>query len=162
MKSRFLLPLALLLSSPWPARAVGDAPALPPPELRSEWKELEGKKFSDWTIKSFLGWASPADGGSKVFAFETGSGERFSIMAANRGYWTAEERKEARQVFFLLHENRFFRIEPGSKEEESVIGKLAAAADTLQGEGRRSPELLKDLAARLKSREPMFAAVEKE
>lgn len=124
--------------------------------LRAEWSELQELKFSDWSIKNFLGWDVPFDGGSKVFFFESDGGERFDLMVANPAYWTAQDKKERRQVFIVIHKNRFYRVEPKSDEEKNMIGKLAKAAGQLSGEGKKDPKLLTSLAERLESREPIF------
>lgn len=129
---------------------------LPPKNLRAEWTGLEELKFSDWEIKSFLGWEVPFDGGSKIFLFESDRGERFDLMVANPAYWTAQDKKERRQVFIVIHKNRFYRIAPKSDGEKSMIEKLTQAAGRLSGVGKTDPKLLTSLAERLKSREPIF------
>lgn len=136
--------------------AHADDEILPPRELRAEWRELQELKFSDWSIKEFLGLDVPFDGGSKVFFFKSDAGERFDLMVANTGYWKAEDKRERRQVFIVIHKNRFYRIEPASDEEKNMIGKLADAAKRLTGVGKTDPNLLTSLAERLQSREPAF------
>jgi hypothetical protein len=37
---------------------------LPAKDPSADWTELEGLRFSDWTIKDFIGWDEPFDGGS--------------------------------------------------------------------------------------------------
>ncbi len=133
-----------------------DDKILPPKDLRAEWTDLQKLKFSEWGIKSFLGWDVPFDGGSKVFFFESDGGERFDLVVANPGYWTAQDKKESRQVFLVIHKNRFYRIDPKSEEEKNMIEKLTEAAGKLSGEGKKDPKLLTSLAERLESREPMF------
>jgi hypothetical protein len=129
---------------------------LPPKELRAEWGELQNLKFEEWSIKEFRGWDVPFDGGSKVFFFESDGGERFDLMVANPGYWTDEDKKELRQVFIVIHKNRFYRIEPKSDEEKNMIEKLTEAAKRLRGERKTDPKLLTSLAERLESRDPIF------
>jgi hypothetical protein len=129
---------------------------LPPMKLRAEWSELHELKFPDWSIKDFLGWDTAADGGSKAFFFKSDGGERFDLVVANRGYWSAQDKKEARQVFIIVHKNRFYRIEAGSDDEKNMIGKLTDAARRLSGKDQTDPKLLTSLAERLKSREPIF------
>lgn len=149
--------VALLLGiSSTLAMAQADDGMLPPLEQRAGWKELHGLKFSDWSIKDFLGWDVPFDGGSKVFFFESDAGERFDLVVANPAYWTADDKKARRQVFLVLHQNRFYRIEPKSPEETDVIGKLTDAAKRLSGKEKTDPTLLTSLAERLESREPIF------
>jgi hypothetical protein len=129
---------------------------LPSKDLRGEWKELQEQKFSDWTIKNFLGWDIAGDGGSKGFFFESDKGERFDLVVANPAYWTAQNKQEGRQVFFVIHKNRFYRIEPKSEEERNMIEKLTNAAEKLNGDGKKDPKLLTSLAKRLESRESAF------
>lgn len=148
---RLLLIIAIFVSL-----AQADDKMLPPEHLRAKWTELEQLKFSDWGIKNFLGWDIPFDGGSKVFFFESDGGERFDLMVANPAYWTAQDKKERRQVFIVIHKNRFYRIEPKSDQEKNMIEKLTKAAGTLLGEGKKDPKLLAGLARRLESREPIF------
>lgn len=131
---------------------------LPPKDLRAEWTELEELKFSDWSIKNYLGWDVPFDGGSKVFFFESDHGNKFDLMVANLDYWTEQDKKEQRQVFIVIHKNRFYRIAPGSDEEKNMIAKLTEAACKLKGEGKKDPKLLASLAKLLESREPIFKA----
>ncbi len=128
----------------------------PPKELRAEWEEIQELKFADWSIKEFLGWDTPFDGGSKVFFFESDGGEKFELVIANPSYWTNKDKKERRQVFIIIHKNRFYRIEPKSDEQNNMINKLTDAANRLRGEGKKDPELLRTLADRLKSRKPVF------
>jgi hypothetical protein len=151
---RTLLGLLLLIAHTTISGA--DDAMLPPKELRAEWAELEDQKFAAWSIKSFLGWDIPFDGGSKVFFFESDSGERFDVMVANPDYWTKLDKKNRRQVFLVVHKNRFYRIEPKSEEEKNMIEKLLNAANALSGEAKRDPKLLKSLAERLESRESIF------
>jgi hypothetical protein len=153
MKTFIRLLLAIL---PTLSMAQADDQMLPPKELRAEWSELQELKFSDWSIKDFLGWDIPFDGGSKVFFFKSDGGERFDLMVANPEYWTAEDKKERRQVFIVIYKNRFYRIEPKSDEEKIMIAKLTKAQDQLSGNGKKDPKLLTSLAERLESREPIF------
>ncbi|MEO0016812.1 MAG: hypothetical protein RLZZ522_95, partial [Verrucomicrobiota bacterium] len=87
---------------------------------------------------------------------QTTSGERFDIMAANPGYWTDEEKKAGRQVFFIIRNNRFYRIAPDSDEERNVIEKLEAAKATLAGKGQKDPRILAGLIDRLRTHKSMF------
>lgn len=148
---RLLLAMATTL-----ALVHADDKMLPPKDLRTDWTELQKLKFSEWGIKSFLGWDVPFDGGSKVFFFESDGGERFDLMVANPTYWTAQDKKESRQVFLVIHKNRFYRVEPQSVEEKNMIENLTKAAGILTGEGKKDPKLLTSLAERLESREPIF------
>lgn len=153
MKNLILLSLAISIIT---TLVQADDGLLPPKDLRAEWPELHEQKFSDWTIKTFHGWGNVADGGSNVFSFESHSGEKFDLVIANPAYWNAEDKKEGRQVYFVIHKNRFYRIEPKSEEEKNIIEKLANAAERLSGEGTKDPKLLSSLAKRLESRESAF------
>jgi len=146
----------LLVISATLAFAHANDEILPSDDLSAEWTELQELKFSDWSIKSFHGWGEPFDGGSKVFFFESDGGEKFDLMVANPSYWTAQDKKERRQVFLVIHKNRFYRIEPKSDEERNMIEKLTKAAGQLSGEGEKDTKLLTSLAERLKSRVPIF------
>ena len=90
------------------------------------------------------------------FFFESDDGERFDLMVANSGYWTDEDKKQRRQVFIVIHKNRFYRIEPKSDGEKNLINKLTDSAKRIRGEGKTDPKLLTRLAERLESREPVF------
>lgn len=151
-----ILTRILLVISTTLTLACADDEMLPPKDLRADWTELQEHKFSDWSIKSFLGWDIPFDGGSKVFFFESDGGERFDLVVANPSYWTPQDKKDRRQVFLVIHKNRFFRIKPKSDEEKNMIAKLTQASGQLSGEGKKDPKLLSSLAARLQSREPIF------
>jgi uncharacterized coiled-coil protein SlyX len=153
MKNHIRLLLAITISI---ASVLVAGELLPPKDLRADWKELQEQKFSDWTIKSFLGWDIAGDGGSKGYFFESDGGERFDLVVANLAYWTEEDKQKRRQVFFVIHKNRFYRIEARSAEEKNIIEKLTNAAARLTGEGKKAPELLTSLAKRLESREPAF------
>lgn len=153
MKNLILLLLAISINT---TSVQADDGLLPPKDLRAEWKELHDKKFPDWTIKTFHGWGNVADGGSNVFSFESHEGERFELVVANPAYWNAEDKKEGHQVYFVIHKNRFYRLEPKSEEEKNIIEKLSDAAERLSGKGTKDPKLLLRLASRLESRESAF------
>jgi hypothetical protein len=139
-----------------PAEMRAEEVMMPPKELRAEWKELQEKKFSDWVIKVFNGWGEAADGGSKVFSFETENGEVFDVAMVNPEYWTEEEKKAESQVFYVIHKGCFYRVVPKSEEEKNIISKVTNAAERLSGEGSKDPKLLVSLAKRLESRESAF------
>ncbi len=129
---------------------------LPPASVRGDWKELAESDFDQWTISKFTGWDTPFDGGSKVFFFETDSNGRFDIMAANPAYWTADDKKQGIQVFYLIHKGQFFRLEPKSEQEKSLIRMLREAQPRLVGKDRTDPGLLLKLVETLEKRAPMF------
>lgn len=143
------MPACLVLAL---AIQVADAQQLPPVELRAEWAELGEVKFESWEIRSFTGWDEFGDGGSRGFNFESTTAGPFIVLAANPAYWSEEDRKEKRQVFFLIRKDRFHLITPGSAEEKKIISMLEKAAATLAGEGRTDPKLMKTLAERLHDR----------
>lgn len=134
----------------------GEEATLPPVEKRAEWAKLEEKGFAKWKIEGFGGYAEPLDGGSKIFSFNNGGEGGFEVMVANPAYWTAEERKAGRQVFFVIHDGLYYRVEAGSEGEKQLQEKLDKAAGELVGAGETHPKLVKALAARLKSRDPVF------
>jgi hypothetical protein len=142
--------LAALLLLAGPAAATDHA--LPPPLLRGEWNELADHGYGSWHIATFHGWGEAFDGGSRVFHFEAKKGIRFDIIAASTAYWTADDKERGRQVFYLSHDKRFYRIEPGSKEEESVLQKLEDALPDLKGQGKNDPQLVKELIASIRTR----------
>jgi hypothetical protein len=154
-KMKTLIQLILVISAALTTVHAEDA-ILPPKEQRAEWTELQDQKFSEWSIKTFLGWDVPFDGGSKVFFFESDGGESFDLVVAHPNYWTAQDKKQRRQVFLIRHKNRFYRIDSKSEEEKNMIQKLTEAAGKLSGEGKKDPKLLTSLAERLESREPIF------
>lgn len=146
-----VLAVSILLS---PVHAGGGGETLPPEDLRAEWSELED--FEDWKIAKFKGWGIPFDGGSKVFSFQTESGDHFEVMAANPAYWSAREIRGRMQVFFVICRNRFYRIESGSEREKDLIRMIEAARPRLSGEGRADPKFMDGLAKRIRDRKPMF------
>ena len=132
----------------------GEEESKPPPKnLRAPWVELAELKFTDWKIAAYKGFAEPFDGGSKVFSFETENGLGFAIMAANPEYWTAADLKAKKQVFYLVHKNRFYRIESESDGEVAVISMLEAAAAML--EGTKNEQAVNKLIERIRSRVPI-------
>ncbi len=145
--------VALLISSAWVF-----AEALPPENARAEWKELEKLRFHDWGIKAFKGWDVPFDGGSKVFFFESSGGKRFDVMAANPAYWTDEDMRNRKQVFFVIHDKKFYRLEAGSDQEAKLIAMIEMARPKITGKGNNDPKLLDSLVKRIRSRKPMFKA----
>ncbi len=151
----------LLIIAAATAGVRAEGQTLPPEQLRANWQELHKLDFADWKIRDYLGWSIPFDGGSKVFFFESDEGERFDLMAANPAYWTEQDRKKHRQVFFVIHKNRFYRITPKSKNERCIIKKLTDAAARLSGGGRKNPKLLRSLARHLESRKPIFKTKDK-
>lgn len=151
MKSCFLAAAFFLCLSGY-----ADDKTLPPVQLRAQWSELEALGYSRWQIKEFNGWAVPFDGGSKVFFFVTTSGEPFDLMAANPAYWTADDKRNRRQVFYLVHKNRFYRINPNSKEQAKLIAMIEAIRPKLAGTGKKDPKLLDAMVTRLKDRKPIF------
>lgn len=145
----FLVTLALGIC---PLILLGDT--LPPEKSRAPWSEL--KNFAKWQIKEFKGWAVPFDGGSKVFFFQTTSGDHFDVMAANPAYWTAEDKKNRKQVFFVIRKDQFYRLESGSDQETALIKMIEEARPGLSGKERTDPKILDSLVERIRSRAPMF------
>lgn len=146
---RLLIILALI-----PSPSTHQAETLPPEELLAPWSEWED--FATWQIKAFKGWDIPFDGGSKVFFFQSSLDDRFDVMAANPAYWTAEEKKERKQVFSVIRQNRFYRVISGSQKEAALIKMIENARPRLEGEGKTDPKLLDGLVERLRDRRAMF------
>ena len=134
------------------------ASELPPEKLRGEWSEAEVADFATWEVAKFHGWATPFDGGSKVFFFETADGRGFNVMLANPAYWTEADRKARRQVYFVIVKNRFYRLESGGEPEQELLAMLATAARNLKGVGDEDPRLIEKLRERIQSRTPQFHA----
>ena len=128
----------------------------PPVELRGKWNELVKLNFKDWEIKTYNGVGGVFDGGSQVFGFSSTHGVKFSVMAANPSYWTSEDKKSKRQVFYLLHNNRFYLIVSGGIHEKSLLKKLTMAREKLSEPDWNDPSDLDKLMDRLKTRKPMF------
>lgn len=148
-----LLAALLLLAHPGIATATDDL--APPPLPRGEWSELVDEGYGSWHIETFHGWNEAFDGGSRVFHFEARKGIRFDIMAASTAYWTTDDKERGRQVFYLVRDQRFYRIEPRSKEEESVLKKLEDALPGLKGSGKNDPKLVKQLIESIRTRKVM-------
>lgn len=132
------------------------AETLPPPGLLAKWSDLDSLGFSNWRIKSFKGWDIAGDGGSKGFFFETSGGEQFDILAANPAYWTEDEKKLRKQVFFLIYKTRFYRVTPDSKEERILIDMLTEARPNLASSGMNDPKVVDTLITRVRDRKPLF------
>jgi len=126
MKPRIAL-LMLVISLLRSAYA-GDKPTHPPEEHIGKWSELRKLDFKNWRIKSYDGSTGVFDGGSWVCSFTRIDETGFSVMIANPSYWTAEDKRLKRQVFYLLHEERFFLISSGSTEEKILLQKLSEAS----------------------------------
>ncbi len=129
---------------------------LPPKSVRAEWSELEALKFSEWRIEEFNGWAIPFDGGSKVFFFKSSTGKAFDVVAANPAYWTKEDKKARRQVFYVIHNKKFYKLKEGSDAEKSLISMLQEFRPQSIGTGKKDPRLIEQLLERIKNRKPMF------
>lgn len=133
------------------------AQEVPPQEQRAEWKELTALNFAEWQIQRFIGWSEPAEGGSKRFSFESASGEKFEILAAERRYWLPQEVQSNKQAFLLIREGRYYHIRHRSKEEQQIIKMLKTASATLKGSERSDPKYLSILVERLEDRIQMVA-----
>ena len=150
---KHIVAIAILLTS---MQFVVSEETLPPKSVRAEWSELDALKFSEWRITEFNGWAIPFDGGSKVFFFKSHTGKIFDVVAANPAYWTKEDKKARRQIFYVIHNKKFYRLEEGSAAEKSLISMLQAALPQLAGTGKKDPKLIDQLLERIKNRKPMF------
>lgn len=134
----------------------GDESRLPPKEVRGAWAELDKRGFQEWGIGEFLGWDVPLDGGSRVFSFKSGENRSFSVVVANRAYWTDEEKEGETQVVYLNCNGRFYKVEQESAEEAALIKWLNKASEKLTGKRKQDPKLLKGLAEVLTTRKPIF------
>jgi len=134
---------------------VGDE-LLPPNDLRAPWSELKALSFAEWKIIAFNGWAIPFDGGSKVFFFDSDKGGRFGVMAANPAYWNEKEKKNRKQVFYVIRKNRFYRLEAESDEEKKLAFMVENARPQFTGTGRENSKLLDRLVEHIRNRKPMF------
>lgn len=83
------------------------------PYAVGDWKSLYDEGFQNWAVESFSYEGSVADGGSYYFTFTTTEEREFSLLVANFGYWTKQERDSSTQVFFLV-----------TQEDESEVPKL--------------------------------------
>jgi hypothetical protein len=122
----------------------------------ADWHELKSINLSELEITGFSGWDSPFDGGSRFFFLESKK-DPFCIVVANPNYWTEEDKREKRQVFYFTENGRFYRIEPKSKEEKMIRDALIRASKMLKGKGRNNPQLLMRLSELLENRKPIFA-----
>ena len=128
----------------------------PPVKLRGKWNELVKLNFKDWEINAYNGVSGVFDGGSQVFSFKSSEGIKFSVMAANPFYWTSKDKELKRQVFYLLHNKRFYLIAAGGVQEKSLLKKLTQAREKFTEPDWNDPSDLDKLVDRLKSRESMF------
>lgn len=152
MKSRATV--AVIAGVIWHNAIMAAEPSLPPENLRASWMELAEFGFTGWKIAAYKGFAEPFDGGSKVFSFETDEGVNFAIMAANPKYWTDADRLAGKQVFYLLHKNRFYRVEPKSDKEAALISMLESSK--LASGGNKNARIVRKLVERLQNRISMF------
>ena len=129
---------------------------LPPESVLGDWSELEKLNFSDWKIEKFNGWAIAFDGGSKGFFFTSQAGQVFNVVAANPGYWSMQDKKGGRQVFYITYNNKLYKLKEKSDEELNLISMLEEIRPELKGAGRKDPKLIDQLIKRIKSRKPMF------
>lgn len=117
------------------ASGISAEPRLPPVDVRAGWSHPAVKDFQDWRILRYQGWGEAADGGSKVFAFEGAADLKFGVAAVSPQYWTEAEKRARAQVFYLIHEGRFYRVEAESEQEQALIAMLRAARTRLKGTG---------------------------
>lgn len=131
---------------------------LPPAEQIGELADLQKRNFFEETIASFNGWDTPFDGGSKVFFFQTVSGQIFYITAGSRHYWNESDKQNMSQPYFIVLE-KFYRIEPKSVGEEKLLAMLESALPSLTGTDRRNPQIVRSLIEHIRSRKPVVSRI---
>lgn len=122
---------------------------------------LEASDIQTWKIAAYKGWQRIFDGGdpgigSMVFSFSTSSGINFSIMAANTTYWTADDRRLKRQVYYLLRGDEKFLIKPKSEEETKLSDILSEWTNGAANKGKESTKQVQKLIDSMKSRTALF------
>ena len=139
-----------MLFLPLIAEAEEKSPPLPPESLKAPWLDLQKLNFKDWRIKS-LGYIGKAgDGGSIGFSCVIKDDESFMIIATNPAYWTSEDKKLKRQVYYVVYKNLHYRVDPKSKDETNLIAILEKSK--LNEQDRK---LTNNLIERIKSRKPL-------
>ena len=154
MKTRSVLSFLLLFC--FTGISQSDIATHPPAKLRGDWCGLVKQGYNSWSIESYGGTSGLFDGGSKTYLFSTTAGVKFSIMAANPAYWTVEDKKRKRQVFYVLHKKLFYLLGQGSSHEEELLSKLEKAKKKLIDPDWHDPGDLDYLMQRIRSRKPMF------
>jgi hypothetical protein len=141
-RTRFLALFPLVFT------VVAKEPNLPPPDTKERWSTLEKKGFHEWAEIKFLEWGGAADGGSLVFRFQTKDGIRFSVVIANRSYWTEKDIAEKRQVIYLIENGRYYLLNPHSEQERKLIEILTSAKST----DKESASIVKNLCDLIRTR----------
>ncbi len=145
--------IALLLFTSLPTVLAGnDEPLAPPKRLRGEWSDLSKAKFNTWIIKSVSYDGKVADGGSEVYSLTTATHKRFDLVVANRAYWSQEDIKLNRQVFYLIYDKRFYRVDINSKGESDLLAMLEVARKKLTDKSADELTLYSGLIARIRNR----------
>lgn len=138
------------------ALSITFAESEPTAENLADWSELDVPEFKAWKISKYDGYNYPFNGGSKILFFQTSTGLSFQIMAAHPDHWTPEDRIAKRQVFYIVHKDRYYFIEPASDQEEQLRGKLLDAQTRLKRTKKGDPRDLGAIAHFVKTRKQMF------
>lgn len=122
---------------------------------------LGASDIQTWKIAAYEGWQRTFDGGnpgigSMVFSFSTSSGIKFSIMAANTTYWTADDRRLKRQVYYLLRGDEKFLIKPKSEEETKLLDILTEWKNGAPKKVEEATKQVQKLVENMKSRNALF------
>lgn len=125
---------------------------LPPQSVRASWDELDKVNFASWVIKSISYGGKCGDGGSKVFSLNTTSGKTFDLLATNPAYWSEEDIKLRRQVFYLIYDKKFYRVGIKTKGESDLLAMLEAARKKLADKPTAELTLYRGLIARIRNR----------
>lgn len=142
--------LALIGLLPISIGADTKPPSLPPESVKSPWAEIEKLGFKEWRIKKLTYLGEAADGGSKGFWCIIDDTRNFQIIATNPAYWTAEDKKLNRQVYYIVYKSRFYRLDPQTEEESNLISILEKSELAEQ-----ERKLANNLILRIKSRKPL-------
>ena len=127
-------------------------PFNPPPDWVNNWDNIRDQ-FLKWKIAKFEYKGEAADGGSKVFQFQTTDGTEFQVVVACSVYWTKEDLVKKQQPIHLWTAGKHYLVEPDSEIEDRLIAMMERAAEDLRGDGRKHPKYLTRLREEIKSRD---------
>ena len=130
------------------------AQALPPEHVKDKWDNLERKGFSDWVIKGYEWKGAAGDGGSIGYTFTLSQGLEFDIIAASSAYWSEIEKRDRVQVFYVVHDGKFYKVVKEGKHEEKLLQMLKAALASVKDVSEESSIHLKKLISHIQSRKP--------
>ena len=128
------------------------------PYAVGEWKSLYDEGFQNWSVGSFSYEGSIADGGSYYFTFKTTEKREFSLLVANVGYWTKQERDSSTQVFFLVTQEdesevpNLYKIQVDSDEEGVLLRMFTRVIENPEMGSAEDLNMLKLAVDHLESR----------